>query len=74
MISIHEKNIIPRCIEKVWVQNLNRKGGTKVWGEGFVQMVLEMLSYCTPPACKPSTILTGVVESLFENPTAANII
>jgi hypothetical protein len=73
MISIHEKNLRPRCIEKVWVQNLNRKGGTKVWGEWFVQMVLEMLSHCTPPAGVLSTILT-VVKSLFENPTAANII
>ncbi len=45
-----------------------------MWGEWFVQMVLEMLSHRTPPACIPSTILTGVVESLFENLTAANII
>ncbi len=44
-----------------------------MWGEWFVQMVLEMLSYCTPPACVSSTIIT-VVESLFENPTAAIII
>ncbi len=40
-----------------------------MWGEWFVQIVLEMLSHCTPPSCIPSTIPT-VVESLYENPSA----
>jgi hypothetical protein len=44
-----------------------------MWGEWFVQMVLEMLSHRASPSCIPSTILT-VVESLFENPTATNLV
>jgi hypothetical protein len=39
-----------------------------VWDEWFVQMVLEMLSHCTPPSCIPPVILT-VVESLYDDQT-----
>jgi hypothetical protein len=38
-----------------------------VWDECFVQMVLEMLSHCTPPSCIPPVILT-VVKSLYNDP------
>ncbi len=38
-----------------------------MWDEGFVQMVLKMLSQCTPPSCIPPVILT-VVDSLYDDP------
>ena len=39
-----------------------------MWDEWFIQMVLEMLSHCTPPTCIPPVILT-VVESLYNDQT-----
>ncbi len=38
-----------------------------MWDEWFVQMVLEMLSHCTPPSCIPPVILI-VVNSLYDDP------
>ena len=39
-----------------------------MWDDWLVQMVLEMLSHCTPPSCIPPVILT-VVESLYDDQT-----
>ena len=39
-----------------------------MWDDWFVQMVLEMLLYRTPPSCIPPVILT-VVESLYDDQT-----
>ncbi len=38
-----------------------------MWDEWFIQMVLKMLSHCTPPSCIPPVILT-VVNSLYYDP------
>jgi hypothetical protein len=67
-LSILKQKLRPRTIKKVWVKNIDSKGGTKVWDECFVQMVLEMLLHCTPSSCIPPVILT-VVESLYDDPT-----
>ena len=60
-------------IGKVWVKNFNSRGGSAMWEEWFVQMVLKMLSHRALPSCIPATILT-VVEPLFENPTVTNLV
>ncbi len=38
-----------------------------MWDEGFVQMVLKMLSHHTPPSCIPPVFLT-IVNSLYNDP------
>ncbi len=65
---LYQFSLRPRTIKKVWVKNIDSKGGTRVWHEWFVQMVLEMLLHCTPPSCIPPVILT-VVDSLYNDPT-----
>ena len=38
-----------------------------MWDEWFIQMVLKMLSHCTPPSCIPHVIIT-IVDSLYNDP------
>jgi hypothetical protein len=66
-LSILKQKLRPQTIKKVWVKNIDSKGGTRVWDEWFIQMVLKMLSHCTPPSCIPPVILT-VVNSLYYDP------
>jgi hypothetical protein len=66
-LSILKQKLRPQTIKKGWVKNIDSKGGTIVWDEWFIQMVLKMLLHCTPPSCIPPVILT-VVDSLYDDP------
>ena len=53
----------PRVVKKYWTRNATR-GGTPKWPSWVVEMVLELLSHRTPPACISANILT-VASILF---------
>ena len=55
----------PKVMKKYWTKNATR-GGTPKWPSWVVEMVLELLSHRTPPACISANILT-VASILFPN-------